>query len=305
MSLEALRPHSVSPAEALVEKTAKPESVNWYVTSICNYKCDFCFFTDRGFRASLDKPSPLHLTKEQSMKILTMLFEAGTKKITFAGGEPTTYHLLPELIERAKRLGMTTMLVTNGTGLTDSFLDSVTGYLDAVKFSIDSPSNHTEYRMGRGYGHHVDEALMAAERVEKKGMIIMLNTVVSRLNLDEDMTPIVRKLRPVRWKVFQILPAMDMNAANWDKLKITGEEFQSFIERHSKLMPIVEDNETMADSYVIIDPIGRFMQDSGKRHVYSTPILEVGVMPALAQVGWNYLMFLKRGGRYELPEHRK
>jgi hypothetical protein len=50
----------------------------------------------------------------------------------------------------------------------------------------------------------------------------------------------------------------------------------------------------------MIDPIGRFMQDVGGKHVYSSPILDIGVMPALAQVGWDYQMFLRRGGRYKL-----
>lgn len=284
-----------------VSTTSVPESVNWYVTSSCNYECKFCFFTNAGFLRSIGKPAHLHLPKEQSFKLLAMLKGAGTKKLTFAGGEPTFYPLLPELIAEAKRLGMVTMIVTNGTGITDKFLDAVAGKLDVIKFSVDSPSNETEAKLGRGNGKHIDQVLAAAEKARGREIGIMLNTVVTNLNRNEDMHDLVRRINPQRWKVFQVLPKFDMNAKDWNEMVVSERDFLDFVRRHQDLSPIAEDNKTMIDSYVIIDPIGRFMQDGGSRTVYSSPILEAGVMPALAEVGWNFPMYLKRGGRYFLP----
>ncbi|WP_282071372.1 hypothetical protein [Polaribacter atrinae] len=40
---------------------------------------------------------------------------AGFEKITFAGGEPMLCPWLPKLIKTAKELGLTTMIVTNGS----------------------------------------------------------------------------------------------------------------------------------------------------------------------------------------------
>ena len=63
--------------------------------------------------------------------------------------------------------------------------------------------------------------------------------------------------------------------------------------------PVAEDNEAMRGSYVMVDPLGRFYGNALGRHIYSEPILAVGVERALAQVGWEPEKFFARGGRYQ------
>ncbi len=64
------------------------------------------------------------------------------------------------------------------------------------------------------------------------------------------------------------------------------------------LGPVAEGNDDMQGSYVMVDPLGRFFGNATGRHVYSAPILEVGVEAALAQVGVSTAKFEARGGRY-------
>ena len=54
----------------------------------------------------------------------------------------------------------------------------------------------------------------------------------------------------------------------------------------------------MRGSYAMIDPLGRFYGNATGAHVYSRPILEVGVEAALAEVGCEVGRFDARGGRY-------
>ncbi len=54
----------------------------------------------------------------------------------------------------------------------------------------------------------------------------------------------------------------------------------------------------MRGSYVMVDPLGRFFGNATGRHVYSQPILDVGVDAALAQVGFVPTKFEARGGTY-------
>ena len=67
--------------------------------------CRFCFatFQDIGQEA-LPKG---HLPREDSIAVVESLAGAGFGKINFAGGEPALCPWLPELIRRAKELGLT------------------------------------------------------------------------------------------------------------------------------------------------------------------------------------------------------
>ena len=72
-----------------------------------------------------------------------------------------------------------------------------------------------------------------------------------------------------------------------------------FIKRHENFNPIAEDNDAMLESYIMVDPLGRFYQNSGNLYSYSESILEVGVVRAFNQVMYNHLKFVERGGIYD------
>ncbi|WP_434419673.1 hypothetical protein [Nannocystis pusilla] len=62
--------------------------------------------------------------------------------------------------------------------------------------------------------------------------------------------------------------------------------------------PVAEDNAAMTDSYAMLDPLGRFYGNHGGRHLYSAPILEVGVQTALRQSRFSPVRLVARGGKY-------
>jgi len=232
-----------------------------------------------------------------------MLRSAGAEKITFAGGEPTLHKHIGELLVFAKSLGFVTCVVTNGFRL-NPLLDKHAGSLDWVGLSIDSMSEEIQLRLGRGHGDYVKRALELSERCHALGVRVKLNTVVTRLNLHESLHDLVRAVVPERWKVFQVLRVEGQNDGQVEELLISNEEFLRYVDRHAELIeegfaPVVEDNETMMESYAMIDPLGRFYGDSGGIHRESEPILEVGVDRALRQVGFRADKFISRGGHYE------
>lgn len=283
---------------------ARPESINWHVTVVCNYACRFCFLTLRGYRRSLPPGSPLRISPSKAVRVLRLLADAGTQKLTFAGGEPTLCPELPELVREAEGLGLHPMVVSNGTGITDDFVQRAGPFLSAIKLSIDSASSELEAEMGRGTGNHVATIMAAADRCRQEGIPVMVNTVVSAKNWDEDLRPLIRLLAPVRWKVFQVLPVNGETDAHWRDFSLGPELFAAFVRRHAELNPVAENNEAMRGSYLMIDPLGRFFQDFEGRYRYSQSVLDVGVMPALGQVGWDFSRFVRRGGQYPLPERR-
>ena len=138
-----------------------------------------------------------------------------------------------------------------------------------------------------------------------------MNTVVCQLNWQADMSHYVRLLNPERWKVFQCLILEGENAGgphdlrDARQLQVTSAQFQSFVQRHATLSQMIpEPNDLMQNSYLLLDENMCFLDCSGGGKVPSESILKVGVLPALAQAGFDAEMFYKRGGIFDWKRDR-
>ena len=107
-------------------------AINFHLLQACNMRCGHCFAASLHTR---------HLPLDEAGEIVRLLSQEGFKKINFAGGEPMLYPELDSLIREAKESGMTTSIITNGTKITDIWLDAMSGYLDWVALSIDSANS--------------------------------------------------------------------------------------------------------------------------------------------------------------------
>jgi radical S-adenosyl methionine domain-containing protein 2 len=193
--------------------------------------------------------------------------------------------------------------VTNGANLL-KVLDEAPGAVHWVGLSVDSGVEAVQAELGRGAGDHNQRSIELADEVRARGIRLKLNTVVTSANWLEDMSDLVRRIRPERWKAFQVLRVEGENDRTVGPLLITPEQYGAFVARHDHLAAeglglIPEDNDAMRGSYVMIDPQGRFFSNETRGYTISEPILSVGVQAALAQVGWRSDKFEARGGRYE------
>lgn len=269
--------------------------VNFHVNRRCNAACRFCF-------ASFAE-GPDHLPPEDALRVVDRLREAGAEKITFAGGEPTLLPHLGELLAHSKAIGFTTGIVTNGARL-GPVLEASGRAIDWVALSIDSGDDAVQAALGRGRGGHLARATDLAWRCHALGIRVKMNTVVTALTWQEDMSPVVRAVAPERWKVFQVLRVVGQNDGRVEPLLIGAQQFEAFVRRHRHLTGegfrlVPEDNQAMIDSYVMVDPLGRFFGNTGGVHRTSRPILEVGVEGALREIGFDPMKLDSRGGRYE------
>lgn len=277
-----------------------PQSVNFHLLQPCNMRCSFCYATFRDVTGQLNR--------EQGIALIHKLAAAGFQKITFAGGEPTLCKRLPDLVRAAKAAGMTTMLVTNGSQLHKAdWIFHPDRPLDWVALSIDSASEDTHISLGRAErGKAISSAryIRLARRLREAGIRLKINTVVTSLTVDEDMSAFIRALAPERWKVLRVLPVGGQNDGKVEPLLVTSAQFAAFGERHKHLanygITIVnEDHEDIIGGYAMIDPIGRFFDDTKGHHTYSRPILDVGVHAAFAEVTFSEERFVRRGGVYQ------
>ena len=281
-----------------------PPSVNYHLIQACNMRCRGCFAT---FHDVVEGGLPRGILPRAETLAITQALAARFEKITFAGGEPTLCPWLGELIWAAKRAGATTMIVTNGTRLSDTWLADVRGALDWVTLSVDSPHTGTHEALGRavhGRALTADHYEVLADRVRAFGMRLKVNTVVSALNHQEDFTTHMARLRPERWKIFQVLPVGGQNDAHIDDLLLAEANFQAFVRRHRGLEAdgievVPEDNEAMTGTYAMVAPNGCFYDNTAGHHRYSRAIQQVGLEAAWADVAFDHAAFEARGGVYD------
>ena len=269
-----------------------PVAINYHLYKPCNLRCHFCFATFRDVQGQL--------SLADARALIERLWDAGAEKLNFAGGEPTLHPHIAELVRHAKAVGFVTSIVTNGARL-DQLISGVGDALDWVALSVDSAREETQRLLGRGKGTHVAQAVLLADRCRNQRIGLKLNTVITALNWQEDMSDFVRRFAPARWKVFQVLRVVGQNDGTVEPLLITAPQFESFVVRHAQLdaegfAPVPEDNDAMTDSYAMIDPLGRFFGNSGGVQSYSRPILDVGVRRGLAEIGYDDDKFEARGG---------
>ena len=267
-------------------------------------RCGFCFAT------FLDLPlqGASYLPQCDSTRLITLIAEAGVRKINFAGGEPTLCPWLPELICHAKSLGLTTSMVTNGSKITEAWLDDLAGCLDILAVSIDSVDTERQRKIGRLVNGKppMTEAdyLSIGASTKARDIRLKVNTVVNRHNVDEDFRHFVRAMKPERWKIFQALPVDGQNDRNFDEFAIAPDEFDLYVNRNRSverdgIRVVPENNEAMTGSYLMMDPLGRFFDNTKGEHTYSSPILEVGVETALTEIKVYPERFVERGGFYD------
>lgn len=119
------------------------------------------------------------------------------------------------------------------------------------------------------------------------------------------MSEHIEALNPCRWKVFQVLRLEGENSGPGAKRDVTDylistEQFADFVARHRQTGVLVpESNETMQNSYLILDEKMRFLNCTLGAKTPSPSILDVPVEVALRSAGFDAAMFRKRDGEYD------
>lgn len=239
-------------------------SACWLLTSRCNYICTFCFKV----------PNRKDISQKQAEKILFKLKKAGVKKITFSGGEPLLWSGdIFDLIRQAKRLGIITMIITNGSLLSENRLTKLRGNLDWITLPIDGSNEKNQVKAGRPPGHFT-RVLNLLNKIKDSSFKIKINTVLNRKNLDDikNIAKLIKKHQIIkRWKIFQFFPIRDASLTNRKIHEITEKQFRQ-AERKIKKMFKDHDckiyfgsNKDLEASYFTIAPDGIvYISKSGK-----------------------------------------
>lgn len=279
-------------------------ALNFHLWQPCNMACRYCFaqFDDQVPRLLRDKAD----LRARAMMVVRAAAEAGIDKLTFVGGEPTLCPWLGDLLQLASCLGMVPMVVTNGSRLDKRWLGQYGEHLHWVALSVDSLDPSTNRVIGRTVGAakapDAEHYLGLFELLGSAGVRTKMNTVVSAMNWKEDFRSFLLRTRPARWKVFQALPIQGENDSAFPEFSVSKAQFRAFVARHDELASTLtvaaESNDDMLGSYLMVDPLGRFVTNLGGIYRYSKPIWSVGWDAAIAGAQVDASKFIRRGGLY-------
>lgn len=268
------------------------ESVSFHIVKPCNMKCKFCYATFNDINASKQ------LTQDETYRILRKLANAGVEKITFAGGEPMLYKSLSNCISYAKMIGLTTSIITNGSFLTKEWIHKHKFDLDWIGISVDSLNPETNKLIGRVNTLNPNYYNLI-EMIHDSKIKLKINTVVNRYNEEENMQEFINFADPDRWKIFDTLKVEGQNDKQFSEIHSTYGAFETFVKNHFHRNMVVENNEAMTGSYLLIDPLGRLFENSAGKHTYSRTLLGNDINDCFADININREMFIKRGGIYD------
>lgn len=275
-------------------------SINFHLWEPCNMRCKFCFATFQDVKRIILPKG--HLSKEDAIKVVNKIADFGFKKITFVGGEPTLCPWLYELVLLAKEKALLTNIVTNGYvfARNKALLEKFKNIADWITVSIDSFVEQINIISGRATNKNTlsfSDYYILANNIQDLGIGFKNNTVVHKYNFNEKMSDKIKILQPERWKIFQVLPITGENDKNINNFLISKDEFKHFI----KINPnnaIIENNEAMTNSYVMLDPAGRFFNNQNGKYFYSPAILDKDIDLCYNQMEYNYNKFINRKGDY-------
>lgn len=136
-----------------------------YPTHRCNLRCVYC---NSPFLNTAE------LSTAQWFEVIDQLAALGCRRVLILGGEPLLRPDVPDMIDRVRGRGMTSVLTSNGL-LVPRQIERLRG-LSTLVLSLDGPRGANDSVRGAGVFDAVVEAVASARRV---GVPVKINAVMS------------------------------------------------------------------------------------------------------------------------------
>jgi radical SAM protein with 4Fe4S-binding SPASM domain len=184
------------------QRYVAPLMVVWNITRACNLRCRHCY-QDAG-----PAPPAGELAREEKIRVVDRLAEAGVPFLAIAGGEPLVSKDLWPTLAEARRRGIHVTVATNGTLLTpETVARLVEAGVKYVEVSIDSvdPEQHDRFR---GVPGCWARAIQGIRNSVAGGMRTGLATCFTRetVHLADDMVKLAIDLGCQTFSHFNFIP---------------------------------------------------------------------------------------------------
>lgn len=183
---------------------SSPIGIAWLVIGGCNLKCIHCY-------GNAEELSKIVLSTKEILHIVDKIIEAKVMRVVLCGGEPMLRNDIFEVIERLVRGGVSVVLGTNGSFITDKNVDRLK-ICTRVEISLDgSTSGLNNYiRPSRiRSGDSWKETIRALRLCLKSNIKLRVLTAVNSYN-QEDIVNIAGLLHDIGvsdWALSWTIPA--------------------------------------------------------------------------------------------------
>lgn len=147
-----------------------PVAIRWQLTNRCTHKCIYC---------NIWKTPAEEMDADQILMLLDQVAEAGTRRISFSGGDPLLRKDFGQIVRHANSLGISCSINSNGF-LIEKKIDDVR-HLDLVKLSLDGPREIHESQKGKG---SFDRVMHAAKVLKENGVKFTFACTITKYNVD-------------------------------------------------------------------------------------------------------------------------
>jgi radical SAM protein with 4Fe4S-binding SPASM domain len=147
-------------------------------TQKCNLRCLHCYSSSQADRCDNE------LTTAQAKQLLWQLAEVNCPVVLFSGGEPMLRSDLFELLTEAKRLGLRTVVSSNGTLINSAAAEKLAeSFVSYVGISIDGGEKfHDKFRQLAG---SFNAAITGIENCHRAGIRTGLRFTITKQNAEQ------------------------------------------------------------------------------------------------------------------------
>ena len=177
---------------------AEPQGAWLTVNRACNFRCKWCYAKDTVYDSSHE------MSLEMAIELTMILKELGISNIMLIGGEPTLWKYLKEYNDFAKKIGITTTIITNAYMFGD---DVYWGeYIQSpCDYCVISIKGVTEKQLYETVGiKDIYKAKKGMERAARFHKVSGAETVCSTLTTKQDLLEIARYSRSISAKTFLV-----------------------------------------------------------------------------------------------------
>ena len=227
-----------------------------YITERCQLRCGHCYMGDRLERG-------LVLPFEKAKNILSYCRRLGGEYITFLGGEPTLHPDLPRMVDYAREIGYTQVMI-NSNGLLERTIDKIAPEkLHYISFSLDGATEATHDRI-RGKGTYV-KTVACIRRTVEAGYAVRLLCTISQINVHEakavlDLADDIG-VKMVNFHVFSEEGRGIANAEDWS---LSADEWINFYEYLETIKSEYRTSIWYPPTYARRDKLQRYVQEGYK-----------------------------------------
>ncbi|MDD7793419.1 putative heme d1 biosynthesis radical SAM protein NirJ2 [Clostridium sp. 'White wine YQ'] len=196
--------------------------VSWNTTNKCNMYCKHCY-RDAGIQAEQE------LSTLEAKELINEIAKACFKIMIFSGGEPLMRPDIYELVNYASKLGLRSVLGSNGVMITREVAKKLkaSGVM-GVGISLDSlnAKKHDEFR---NYNGAWRETVLGMKNCRDEGLPFQVHTTVMLWNKDEilDLTDFAVGMGAVAHHTFFLVPTG--RGGNIENESLTPEMYEELL----------------------------------------------------------------------------